>query len=66
MDPGDIRGRADQTSPADHAGGHPWPAWAGAPEIHYVKTEDGYVAYQIFGEGLTTYSSSATGRAISR
>ena len=51
MDPGDIRGRADQTSPADHAGGHPWPAWAGAPEIHYVKTEDGYVAYQIFGEG---------------
>ena len=51
MDPGDIRGRANQTSPADHAGGHPWPAWAGAPEIHYVKTEDGYVAYQIFGEG---------------
>jgi hypothetical protein len=51
MDPGDIRGRADQTSPADHAGGHPWPAWAGAPEIHYVKAEDGYVAYQIFGEG---------------
>jgi len=51
MDPGDIRGRADQTSPADHAGGHPWPASAGAPEIHYVKTEDGYVAYQIFGEG---------------
>ncbi|HEY6689328.1 MAG TPA: adenylate/guanylate cyclase domain-containing protein [Propionibacteriaceae bacterium] len=51
MDPGDIRGRADQTSPVDHAGGHPWPAWVGAPEIHYAKTEDGYVAYQIFGEG---------------
>jgi class 3 adenylate cyclase len=51
MDPGDIRGRADQTSPADHAGGPPWPASAGAPACHYVKTEDGYVAYQIFGEG---------------
>jgi class 3 adenylate cyclase len=51
MDPGDIRGRADQTSPADHASGHPWPAWVSAPEIHYAKTEDGYVAYQIFGEG---------------
>jgi class 3 adenylate cyclase len=25
--------------------------WGSAPEIHYARSDDGYVAYQIFGEG---------------
>jgi class 3 adenylate cyclase len=37
---------------ADDAGGYPAPTWAlGAPETRYAKSEDGYIAYQVFGHG---------------
>jgi pimeloyl-ACP methyl ester carboxylesterase len=38
--------------PVGHAGGHPALMWAsGVPETRYAKSEDGYVAYQVFGQG---------------
>jgi hypothetical protein len=37
---------------AGDAGGYPAPTWAlGAPETRYAKSEDGYIAYQVFGHG---------------
>ena len=44
--------RADAGSPAESAGGQSAPRWAaGFPETRYAKSEDGYVAYQVFGRG---------------
>jgi class 3 adenylate cyclase/pimeloyl-ACP methyl ester carboxylesterase len=44
--------RADAGSPAESAGGHSAPMWATSfPETRYAKSEDGYVAYQVFGRG---------------
>jgi pimeloyl-ACP methyl ester carboxylesterase len=42
--------RADAGSPAESAGRQSAPMWeAGFPETRYAKSEDGYVAYQVFG-----------------
>jgi class 3 adenylate cyclase/pimeloyl-ACP methyl ester carboxylesterase len=52
MDDREAQIRAGAGTPISHAGAHPPSIWAaGAPEIRYVKSEDGYVAYQVFGHG---------------
>ena len=51
MDGWEAQGRANAGTPVEHAGGHPAPIWAGSPETRYAKSEDGYVAYQVFGRG---------------
>jgi class 3 adenylate cyclase/pimeloyl-ACP methyl ester carboxylesterase len=52
MDDLEAQSRTGAGTPIGHAGAHPSPIWAaGAPEIRYVKSEDGYVAYQVFGRG---------------
>ena len=52
MDVGEARDRVWAGAPVGHAGGHPASMWvAGAPETRYIRSEDGYVAYQVFGEG---------------
>jgi hypothetical protein len=40
-------------APAGDVGGYPAAIWAalGAPETRYAKSDDGYVAYQVFGGG---------------
>ena len=39
-------------APVGNAGGHTASIWAtGAAETQYAKSEDGYVAYQVFGRG---------------
>ena len=49
---GEARGRADAGALAGRASGHPASLWAAdLPETRYVKSEDGYVAYQVFGRG---------------
>jgi hypothetical protein len=49
---GEARGRADTGALAGRASGHPASLWAAdLPETRYVKSEDGYVAYQVFGRG---------------
>jgi pimeloyl-ACP methyl ester carboxylesterase len=50
MEREEDRGRAG--APVGNAGGHPASIWAtGAAETQYAKSEDGYVAYQVFGRG---------------
>ena len=52
MDGAEAQRRAGAGTPAGHAGGHPALMWAsGVPETRYVESEDGYVAYQVFGQG---------------
>ena len=52
MDGGEARDRAWAGTPAGHNSGHPASMWvAGIPETRYAKSEDGYVAYQVFGQG---------------
>ena len=51
MDSGEARGRASAGTPPGGPGSHPGSMLAAAPEIRYVKGEDGYVAYQVFGRG---------------
>jgi class 3 adenylate cyclase/pimeloyl-ACP methyl ester carboxylesterase len=52
MDGREARSRTGAGTPVGHAAGHPPSIWAAnAPEIRYVKSEDGYVAYQVFGHG---------------
>jgi class 3 adenylate cyclase/pimeloyl-ACP methyl ester carboxylesterase len=52
MDGAGAQGRAGAGTPVGHAGGHPAFMWAsGAPETRYARSEDGYVAYQVFGRG---------------
>ena len=52
MDGAGAQGRAGAGTPVGHAGGHPALMWAsGAPETRYARSEDGYVAYQVFGRG---------------
>ena len=52
MDGADARRRVGASAPAGHAGGHPTSMWAAAiPETLYAKSDDGYIAYQVFGEG---------------
>jgi class 3 adenylate cyclase/pimeloyl-ACP methyl ester carboxylesterase len=52
MDGREAQSRAGAGTPVGHAAGHPPSIWAAsAPEIRYVKSEDGYVAYQVFGRG---------------
>jgi class 3 adenylate cyclase/pimeloyl-ACP methyl ester carboxylesterase len=52
MDNPEAQSRAGAGRPVSHAVAHPPSIWAaGAPEIQYVKSEDGYVAYQVFGQG---------------
>ena len=44
--------RADAGSPAESVGGQSAPmSSASFPETRYAKSEDGYVAYQVFGRG---------------
>ena len=51
MDQWETAGRVGG-APAGDASGYPAPTWAlGAPETRYAKSEDGYVAYQVFGGG---------------
>jgi class 3 adenylate cyclase len=39
-------------TPVGPDGGQPLSMWvAGTPEVRYAKSEDGYVAYQVFGRG---------------
>src|SRR5215212_6116909 len=48
----EAQGRAGSDSAVGDTGGHPTSMWAGAaPETRYAKSEDGYVAYQVFGRG---------------
>ena len=48
----EARGRAGAGTPVGDAGGYLASMWAsGAPETRYAKSEDGYVAYQVFGRG---------------
>ncbi|HEX5905889.1 MAG TPA: adenylate/guanylate cyclase domain-containing protein [Propionibacteriaceae bacterium] len=52
MDDREAQSRAGAGTPVSHAGAHTPSIWAaGAPKIRYVKSEDGYVAYQVFGQG---------------
>ena len=52
MDGQDAHSQAGAGTSVGHAGGYPPSIWAAsAPEIRYVKSEDGYVAYQVFGRG---------------
>jgi class 3 adenylate cyclase/pimeloyl-ACP methyl ester carboxylesterase len=52
MDGQDAQSPAGAGISVSHAGGYPPSIWAAtAPEIRYVKSEDGYVAYQVFGRG---------------
>ena len=52
MDGAGVQGRAGAGMPVGHAGGHPALMWAsGVPETRYARSEDGYVAYQVFGGG---------------
>jgi len=49
---GDARDRASAGTSVGHNGGHPASMWvAGVPETRYAMSEDGYVAYQVFGQG---------------
>jgi class 3 adenylate cyclase len=51
MDQWETAGRVGG-APAGDASGYPAPTWAlGAPKTRYAKSEDGYVAYQVFGGG---------------
>src|SRR5829696_818250 len=48
----EAQGRAGADTATGHAGSHPASVWAAAaPETRYAKSEDGYVAYQVFGRG---------------
>src|SRR5215211_3886622 len=48
----EAQGRAGADTAAGHASSHPASVWAAAaPETRYAKSEDGYVAYQVFGRG---------------
>src|SRR5215204_5360947 len=48
----EAQGRAGADTSVSYAGGHPASMWAmAAPETRYAKSEDGYVAYQVFGRG---------------
>jgi class 3 adenylate cyclase/pimeloyl-ACP methyl ester carboxylesterase len=52
MDGPKAQSRAGAGARVNYAGGHASSIWAaGAPEINYVKSEDGYIAYQVFGRG---------------
>ena len=52
MDGAEAQRRTGAGTPAGHAGGHPALMWASdVPETRYAKSEDGYVAYQVFGRG---------------
>jgi class 3 adenylate cyclase/pimeloyl-ACP methyl ester carboxylesterase len=52
MDGGEARDRASAGTPIGHNAGHPASMGvAGIPETRYAKSEDGYVAYQVFGQG---------------
>src|SRR5215212_3049921 len=48
----EAQGRAGADTATGHASSHPASVWAAAaPETRYAKSEDGYVAYQVFGRG---------------
>src|SRR5215204_21762 len=48
----EAQGRAGADTSVGYAGGHSASLWAAAsPETRYAKSEDGYVAYQVFGRG---------------
>ena len=52
MDAWEVRGQAGVGRPVGNAGDHPALMWpADAPETQYATSEDGYVAYQVFGRG---------------
>jgi pimeloyl-ACP methyl ester carboxylesterase len=52
MDGAEAEGRVGAGTPVGYAGRHPALMWASSvPETRYAKSEDGYVAYQVFGRG---------------
>ena len=51
MDAAEARRRAGVSTPPGHAGGHASMWASGVPETRYAKSDDGYIAYQVFGEG---------------
>jgi class 3 adenylate cyclase len=51
MDGAEARRRAGVSTPPGHAGGHASMWASGVPETRYAKSDDGYIAYQAFGEG---------------
>jgi pimeloyl-ACP methyl ester carboxylesterase len=52
MDGAEARRQAGASTPTGRAGGHHASMWAvDAPETRYAKSDDGYIAYQVFGEG---------------
>jgi hypothetical protein len=56
----EVRGRAPAGTPVGDAGGHLASTWvAGAPETRYAKSEDGYVAYQVFDGSASEHTASA-------
>ena len=52
MEGPEAQGMAGAATPVSHVAGSPASMWAaGTPETRYAKSEDGYVAYQVFGRG---------------
>ena len=52
MERPEAQGRAGSDTAVSYAGGHSASIWAtAAPETRYAKSEDGYVAYPVFGRG---------------
>jgi class 3 adenylate cyclase/pimeloyl-ACP methyl ester carboxylesterase len=52
MNGADAQGRVGAGTPVGHADRHLALMWAsGVPETRYAESEDGYVAYQVFGRG---------------
>jgi hypothetical protein len=52
MERPEAQGRAGSDTAVSYAGGHFASIWAtAAPKTRYAKSEDGYVAYQVFGRG---------------
>ena len=53
MDDREAQSRTGAGTPVGHGGLYPPSMWAGTPDVRYVKSEDGYVAYQVFGRGAS-------------
>jgi class 3 adenylate cyclase/pimeloyl-ACP methyl ester carboxylesterase len=52
MDGPEAQDMTGAATPVSHLGGHPVSTWAtGAPETRYAMSDDGYIAYQVFGRG---------------
>ena len=52
VDEAQAQNRAGAVTPVGYPGAHSASTWAaGAPETRYAKSEDGYIAYQVFGRG---------------